>query len=481
MVAAHQKAGFESQYGLNVLAQGAGKAVSFGANFLSFVVIARLGGTDFFGQYSWVLTFLGIFAVIADFGTSSVLARDIAQVEGSQAGLYWGNFLLLRLTIGIAVIPIALGAAYFLRRDLLSVLIVGSLAIPILAARFFDPIFQVNQKPWCTAYTSIAYGITYTLLLAGALLLSSHMMAFIGAYLIANTVYVILAFSLSRNVLKAVFRPQWTIIKGILSLSIPLGISHLFVIVNSRVPILMLASIGSDHAVAVYNAAYRFVELTAMGATILITPLVPVFSARAKRNPQAFKKLLATVIELMAIITIPVAVAAPFVSPWLITTLFGPVFADSAHAFNILIWVCVIVFFSLASSAAALAIGYVKFAYWNTAGAACISILLNYLLIPDHGYLAPAWAALVCECFLATVSFYFVIRRLGNVFRGLVWSKIIGVNISFALILHSPLNNRAVFPIVLALIYYTLAIWYCRIVSLSPIKILLKRTLNSIE
>jgi len=49
--------GTVKSYVTNVVAQGLGKGATFGANFLIFVLVARLGGAEFFGQYSYVLSF----------------------------------------------------------------------------------------------------------------------------------------------------------------------------------------------------------------------------------------------------------------------------------------------------------------------------------------------------------------------------------------------------------------------------------------
>src|SRR5208337_4945634 len=76
----------ESQYFLNLASQAVGRAVSFGANFLAFVIISRIAGIEFFGKYSYVLAFLGIFSAIADSGMCSVLGKGITQA-GKSASL----------------------------------------------------------------------------------------------------------------------------------------------------------------------------------------------------------------------------------------------------------------------------------------------------------------------------------------------------------------------------------------------------------
>jgi len=157
-------------YVTNVVAQGLGKGATFGANFLVFVLVARLGGAEFFGQYSYVLSFLAVAVAVADFGMTSVLGKDIAQVK-TNAAIYWGNYLGLRLVISLFVTMLALAALPFLAANIRPALCAGALFIPFLASRFFEPLYQVFSSPWYSSATSLVYGGSFILLShAGAVL-----------------------------------------------------------------------------------------------------------------------------------------------------------------------------------------------------------------------------------------------------------------------------------------------------------------------
>jgi len=455
-----------SQYLRNVTAQGIGRAVSFGANFVSFVVIARIGGTELFGQYSYVLTFLGIFAAAADFGMCTVLGKDIAQVRES-ADVYWGNFLLLRAAINAAVVPVAVITAFYVRRDLFSVLMIGSLAIPFLAARFFEPIFQVYGRPWHSTYSSLTYGLGYFILLAAAAFFAPSLIVFVIAFILANVAYAVAAFSMAGKSLRPRFAIDWPTIKGIMKFIVPLGVSYLFIIVNGRIPILMLAAMKSDRAVAVFNAAYRFFDLSAMLGAALVVPFIPLFSGKAVAEQETLKAMFVVIIEILAVFLVPVAIVVPAISPFIVTAFFGHAFAESAHVLNVIAWACVVVFYSLFASAAAFSLGLFNFSYWNTGCAALISVGLNYFLIPRYSYLGSAWTSLVCELFLAGVVLAVVMSRLGNVFRRRKWMQIIGLNLAAAVFLHANLLSlEPALKAVMIIALYALAVWQLNLVSM---------------
>ena len=435
----------EGQYFLNLASQAVGRAVSFGANFLAFVIISRVAGIEFFGKYSYVLAFLAVFSAIADSGMCSVLGKGITQA-GNLASLYWGNFLILRIALSLAVIPLGVVTAFYIRRDLFPILLIGLLAIPFLAARFFEPIFQVYRRPWHSTYSSLAYGISYFFLFASILIFTKSLFIIVAAFIVANTIYAVVAFRLSQKSLRAAFAVDLPIMKSIFKLTAPLGVSTLFVIFTGRIPILMLAAMKSDHAVAIFNAAYRFVELSALLSAALSGPLIPVFAARAMKDRNLLKKMFVPLIELVAIFAFPVAIIIPAFSGPLIAILFGQAFAESAQVLNILGWVCAVLFYSLFSAAAAIAIGSVKYAYWSGAGAALLCVGFNYLLIPRYGVLSTAWIALLCEVFLAGVTLCYVMRHLGNIFRWKRWTTIIGLNVLLYVMLNVILPGLSLFP-----------------------------------
>ena len=86
--------------------------VGFGLNFIITVLIARYLGLIGFGNYSFVIAFVGVFQMIADSGLNNILIREIAVNRdnlGYQLGvtksLIWVFsiivFLLIVLIINI--------------------------------------------------------------------------------------------------------------------------------------------------------------------------------------------------------------------------------------------------------------------------------------------------------------------------------------------------------------------------------------------
>jgi O-antigen/teichoic acid export membrane protein len=227
---------------------------------------------------------------------------------------------------------------------------------------------------------------------------------------------------------KPALKPGWSKIKAIMRLSFPIGISDIFILLNTRADIFMLAWMQSDYAVGIYNAAFRFFDMAVILALTAMNPIIPVFSRLAASDRGRLKRRFTELIELIAVFCVPAAVLAPHVSPALMRLFFGEPFTASADVLNILAWVSVVVFYSLFGSALCLSIGVVNYKYWSAPAAAALNIFINYLLIPSYSFIGSAWATLICEIFLAGATFFFIIRNLGSVFRWRRWLRIAAAN-----------------------------------------------------
>lgn len=447
-----------NHYVLNVVAQGLGRVFTFGSNFIAFALIARFFGADFFGQYAYVLNYFGIFVILADFGLMPVLGKDIAQTKDSPQ-LYWGNFLLLRLWLNILVVLGSIITAYYLRRDMFFILLVGSLAIPFLASRFFEPIFQVFQRPWHSSYASMLYGVAHLIFLAAAFQFTNSLLSFVIAYISANVLYTLIAFYLSGKSVKPLLKIDTTIIKNIVKLAMPLGVSSIFIIISNRVCILMLAGMKSDYAVGIYSAAYKFVEISSFLAAMVTAPLIPIFAEKAKNDKASLRQITSEIAEFIAVILLPVGIICSSMSKEIISLAYGSNLLPSADVFNILVWVSIIIFYSLLISSVVISIGVVKYAYWLGAVAAILSVGLNYLLIPKYSYIGSAWVALVCEIVLVGVTISYAVRYIGNFFRWKIWANIFILNMIIYVFLHETIFDINIFlKIFIVLSLYCLCI-----------------------
>lgn len=388
----------------NLLAQTGARILLIGSTLVTFIAIARLLGPGPFGQYSYAVTFATLLATLADFGTSSILGKELSERRGRDDRAFFGAFVLLRAASALVLVPPALLVARFLKPDLGLPLAAAALAIPFLAFRFFEPVYQVYERPWDAIPPALASALVYFGSTVAVLTSGGGVVPLLGGYAAGNATYVVTAWWLSRRALRPELRFDPALVRGILRLAAPLGVATVFTSLNSRIGTLLLGELRSDADVGLYNAAFRFLDFAAMGGVLLVTPLIPIFAKRALVDRPGLARDYASLVEHLAVVAIPAALVLPFVTGPVIALCFGPEFAASAPILDILGLSGALVFFSLASSAANVSLGVVRHGYWVGGLAVAVNLCVALPLVPRLGPVGAAWGALAAEISMLAVS-----------------------------------------------------------------------------
>lgn len=443
-------------YITNVSAQSLGRVCTMGANFIVFVLAARILGAEVFGQYSYITVFLGLAILVAEFGTTSVLAIDIARV-GEDASAYWGNFLILRLALALLVTVIGIPVAWLARPDLFSCLVVGLLGLFFLGSRFFNPVFQVYEHPWYSFWGAALYSMVFALFSVVALLLGRPLLDLIVLYVLANIVYTVFTAWQSLAVIRPAFRLQWKIQKSMLSLAVPVGISSIFTLVHTRADTFMLAVMKGDYEVGIYNGAYRFLDMAVIAAVMLSNPLVPIFSKLILDGREGLRRRYSLIIALLTVFIIPAAMLVPLVSGPFVDLIFGAEYKEVAPLLDIMAWIGVLTFYSLFNFVALLAVKVVRFQVWLGGVTAVMNVVLNYYLIPEYGVYGSAWTTLAVECIFVLVSSLYLIKSIGNIFDFLIWCRIGAVCLALLAVIYFSTGLNLSWRLALAIITWVFA------------------------
>lgn len=416
----------------NALAQMFGRAATLCVHYIVFIMIARKVEADRFGEFVFAMSFVSFFSLLSDFGTTFIFSQKLSErSEGRQR--LWANFLFLRVCLSLATIAVAVPVMFLAGGSYSSLLMIGILCIPFVGFRFFEPVFQVFERPWYSSLTMFFYSMIFLALNIPFFFFSASIEAFLTAYLLSNVCYVCYAFYLSWKSIKPDFTLDWHGIRGIVRLSLPLGVSTFFSIIISKADIFMLAYMKPSHDVGVYGSAYRILDLFSNVSAVATMPLLPIFASLAARDLSAVKATYERVAFLAVLVTAPAAVMTPVFSEPLIKLFYGAKYIEAARVLDILIPTSVIIFFLIISTAFCVAIKYTHFAYWSSAFAAALNIVLNYAWIPRHSYIGSAWALLICESVIVLIGLIAVIRREGNFFNVRMWVKLLAANTVLAL------------------------------------------------
>jgi len=413
------------QFAVNVVAQGLARILSIGANLVLLIVVARTMGTAFFGQFSYVLAFSTIAVALADLGTTAVLARGLAHHEGEQRASYLGNFLLMRLVMALVVTVGALGVSFALPHHLLAALLITALGVPVLATRFFEPVYQVYGKPWLSLWSNLVFGIAQLAMAAMVWLLPTMDLALLSSgIVVTNLIYTAVALLMMLTLVKPSMRPHRTMLADIVRVAAPMGVGAIFTTIILRADVIMLEHMRSSTEVGLYSAAYRVLDLAVFLAITIITPLIPILSSLILQDKAAALVQCRMAAQFAAVCSLPFALVVPTLAPSVISAVLGPDFVGAAAPLNILVWNFVLIVFALLGSCINLANGEIAHAYWNAPLACVVNLALNFWLIPRFGIVGAAWATVGSQLSMVLVSQFYTVTRFGNLYEGRIWLRI---------------------------------------------------------
>ena len=413
------------QFTVNVIAQGLARMLSIASNLVLILVVARMMGTEAFGGFSYVLAFTSIAVALADLGTTAVLARGLAHHVEEERSAYLGNFLTLRLVLVGVVALGALAVALAWPHDLLYALLIIAIGLPVMASRFFEPIYQVYGRPWLSLWSNMVFGVTQ-LLLAGLVWAYPNMdvTRLTAGFVVSNLAYTIVALGMMLRLVRPRLRADRSLLKAIVLVAAPLGVGSIFTTVISRADVIILEHLRTSSEVGLYSAAYRILDLAVFLAITLVTPLIPILSREIVEDPRRALERCRLFMQVAGVCALPVAIVVPSVAEELLALILGQAYVPAAGALSILVWNFVLIVLTLLGSTINLANGEVRHGYWNTPLAAVVNLGLNFWLIPRYGIEGAAWSALGGQISMMLVSQYYTLARFGRVYDLHVWMRI---------------------------------------------------------
>lgn len=392
-------------YGINLLGQAAGRGIYLLAGFAAFVMVAKVAGPEVLGHYGIALAALAVALIAADFGTTLTFAARIGACAPEARATEFAATLSARLILGTGTGLVLLGVLPLLPPSTRPALMLAALAMPLVAARFLDALFQVCGRPGWSAWPSLANAAVLTSGTALALALDAPESVLPLVAVAAGIAYGALGLVLAGRLVPLRVAPFRTGLATIRHAA-GIGISNAFGTLNARIGLLMLAAFARAAEVGLFSAGYRFFELGVAVAVTLAAPMVPVFGRAAGAGTLLPQARLA--FRLVLSVAGPGTVAAWVLADPVIRLAFGSDYAASVTVLRIAALMATAMIAATILFCALIALGRTGFAVAFGATGCAVNTLLCLVLVPRFGATGAALAALAAEiAMLAVVATVF--------------------------------------------------------------------------
>ena len=384
----------------NILRMGVGLCVG--------IWIVRYFGPEKFGTFSFAITLTSLFGVIATLGLESIVVRNIV-LDPKNARETLGTAAALQLIGGlIAYFLILVVITYVRPNDFLTRSIVAILGFTILlkfseiTSLWFESQTQSKYTVWAKSSMLLMFAVIKVIfILEEASLIAFALVTLIEAIMIALILLIVMN-KYGQPLAKLCVKIERA--KILMKDSWPLMLSTIAVTIYMKIDQIMLGQIIGDEAVGIYSAATRISEVWYFIPIAIVASVFPSILKAKKNSEELYYERLQKLYDIMAIISIAVALPMTFLSTHVVTFFFGKAYPAAGPVLAIHIWATLFVFMGLISSKWLLAENNQLLSLKRTALGAALNIGLNFLLIPVYGVVGAALATILSYAFAAFFS-----------------------------------------------------------------------------
>lgn len=370
------------------------------------ILLVRYLGAEDFGVFSYALSYVGLFTALATLGLDSIITRELVN-RPHEKNKILGSVFILRL--------IGASTAFILIFIMLTVTgenAVNKTAILILSTGMFFQSFYVIEY----FFHSQIKGKFVAIVQSSSIVITSLIklyFIFSGASLIsfiivqaAEIMIIAAGFVLTFKFQKEkIF--NWKFDK-ILSIKLlkdawPLILAGVVVGIYVRIDQIMIEKMLNSTELGFYAAAVRLCEVWYFIPMVITTSLFPAILNAKNSDENLYQSRLQKLYDLMAFISIGIALPVTFLSGFIMSTLYGSEFIVGSTVLTIYIWAGVPTFLGVASSQYLISENLTKISFYRTTIGLIANIFLNLILIPKYGINGAAYATLISYS-IATLS-----------------------------------------------------------------------------
>jgi O-antigen/teichoic acid export membrane protein len=426
----------------NSLAPMALNLLNRGIDLVFAAFYMRVLGPAEVGKYYFAIVIFGWFEIITNYGLNTFLTREVAR-DRAHAGRYLVNTTLLRLLLGLVVIPglalllagrqAASGLAGIqpLAADTLWAIALLVLAqAPATVSTGLSALFYAYEKAEYPAAVATLTTLLKVSLGTIALVLGWGIVGLAGTSLLVNAATLAVLGALAGRLLGAESRPRpgeldFGLQRHALRESFPLMLNNLLATLFFKVDVTLLEPLRGTKEVGWYSAGYKFVDAYNVVPALFTLALFPLMARQAHR-PDRREELRFTygfAVKLLVAIALPLAVVTTFLAPALVGLLGGAEFLPhGATALVILAWSMPFGWINSVTNYVLISLDQQRGLTRAFAVALVFNVLVNLAFIPAYGFQAAAAITIASEIFEGLAFYYYLRRSLGR----LPWLRLLG-------------------------------------------------------
>ena len=442
------------------------------------MVIARSYGRVLLGQYSFMMVYMTLFAMVASFGFQTVMVRDVAA-DTSKAKSFFPNIIAIQFLLGFFLLAPMAWLLWILGKEINPIIILlfalslifmentSSIAASILEGMDkmrINALFLFLKRALTTSIVIVlVFFKRLDLLMLGFVVFGVSFFNMVSYLLILKKGGILDSFHIEISVLR---RLIW--------IGFPFLVLKCVIIMFNRVDVVMLSSLRGDEEVGVYSAAYYILESFMIIANSFAVAFFPTMVQSLKESRGRLITLFHKAFKLLFVTSLLSAFLISISSQSISLLFYGKRFQQTGIVLSILIWTLVFFSMNLPSSRLLFAADRKNALVSIFGGGLLLNIGMNFFLIPKMGSAGAAIATVISMFFIFSVifgymnRFLFRVKLLKNCWRPIVS---IGLVVVIFKIIH---NWNLVLLMVVSLVAYSGFLYLFKVVDAKDIELFRK-------
>lgn len=402
---------------LNTAYQTTGQIAGFGLSLATFIALAETLGASGYGEYTIIMTYLGLFAVAADWSMYLLVVKGLtSHTEVIERQAVFGRFLAFRLTVGGAALALGAVLVWFFPYSPAVQLGATIGALAFLASGVSQLVYSIFQAEQKLQYTAL-YELTYKVLLLGSVLLAgvlgTGLLGVVVGMVAAAVLTLGFATASARRFLPfapADIRITWREWRETFSSTWALGLNGLLATLVFRIDILILSFFTSATAVGVYGMAAKIIELLSFLSGPFLSATFPVIAARHAAHAPTLAHTIQRTARLLLMLASLVSMVGFVLAAPIVVFVGGIEFAEAASAVKVLTFFPLFAFFGNYFYHLGVVFEQQQQLLVRTVTMLVMNVGLNLLFIPRYGYIAAAVTTVITEAVGAVMSGVIIYR-----------------------------------------------------------------------
>ncbi|MFF9816433.1 polysaccharide biosynthesis C-terminal domain-containing protein [Streptomyces sp. NPDC014006] len=397
----------------NVGAMATGRVVASSLIWIASLIIVRSLSPVDFGKFTFIFSILGMLSIITDLQIGRIAVVRLSSGL-NDPGRFGGNYVLLRLALGVVGYALAVGfvaAAGYPADVVRATAVAGVVVVVATPANAYNAVFEARMRLRPIAFATALGAVGQLALTAAIAAAGGTVLLFAIPVVLCELLEITSKATAAHRVMPLRYRidlPEWW---SLIREAVPLSIGAGLMLVYYRIDAVMLTKLDSFTAAGAYGVAYKFVDLAHSASLYVGMAVLPLLARTWPHQPAAFRAATGRAAFLLSVLGGLLVCEFTVFAESVIRTLYGARYAPAADAARLVVASECVAFFTFLAFNCLVAAGRNRRYPLVTLLGLLVNVALNLVAIPRWSYLGAAVSTLVTDvmvCVLMTL----LLRRI---------------------------------------------------------------------